>query len=167
MKLGGGGYSFPTDDPFFNIAADRVDRDGVSERQEAGRQRFVLAHQTQQYVLRRDDLRAILESLIPSEKDDPPRPLRVPFKHKNKSRVFRYLRIITKNRTALPNKLDLKDYELAEINSESPAKSTNIVNNLRERAKNVCETSIGQRRSRLDRSVIVADLFYDRRFARL
>jgi hypothetical protein len=70
------------DDPFFDIASDGVNGQNMTEREEACGKRFVLAHQPEQYVLRCDDRRTVLESLVPGEENDPTGPLRVAFKHK-------------------------------------------------------------------------------------
>src|SRR5205085_1385672 len=55
---------------------------GLRAREEARRQRLVLAHEAQKQVLRLDCGRAELRGLVPREEYDPPRLLRVSLKHK-------------------------------------------------------------------------------------
>ena len=99
MKLGRLRDAVAQNDPFFDIAADRVDGKDMTKREKPCGQRLVLAHQPEQNVLGRDDLRTVLECLVPGEEYDPSGPLRIAFKHKTSiSASFVRRHIITKNR---------------------------------------------------------------------
>ena len=90
MKLRGLRDTVAEDDPFLDITPNRVDRQYMPERKEAGRERFVLAHEPEQNMLRCYHLRSVLKSFVTSEEDNPTGPLRIPFKHKDsKNRISR------------------------------------------------------------------------------
>src|SRR3982750_3916722 len=80
-----GGDFFPERCAPFDLFAYVFER-GVRARKEARRQSLVLAHESQEEVLRLDGRRAELRGFVSREEDNPPRLLRVSLKHKKNFR---------------------------------------------------------------------------------